>query len=118
MINGPGTLAYRGYMAIAEVDMAAGVIYGEVINATDTITFQSQSLRDLDGAFRQAVDDYLLFCKERGTSAPKPFSGKCRLRLPPRSTPQGIHGSPALAHELQRVGGGRAGESCSHAQRR
>jgi predicted HicB family RNase H-like nuclease len=54
-----------------------------VINTRDVITFQGQSVAELKVAFRESVDDYLAFCKERGEAPEKPFSGQFVTRISP-----------------------------------
>ena len=65
-----------------EIDDEVGVLYGEVINVRDVITFEGTSVEEVQQAFYESVDDYLEFCAERGESPEKPFSGKFVLRLP------------------------------------
>lgn len=75
-------MEYKGYIAKVEIDDDAGVLYGEVINIRDVITFEGKSVSKAQKAFHDSVDDYLAFCAERGESPEKPFSGKFVLRLP------------------------------------
>lgn len=76
-------MEYKGYIGIAEVDAEAGIIHGEVINTRDVITFQADNIRGLRKALRESVDDYLVFCKQRGETPDKPFSGQFMLRVSP-----------------------------------
>ena len=76
-------LEYRGYKGDVELDEVIGVFHGEVLDTRDVITFQGTSVDELEQAFRESVDDYLDFCKERGEEPDKPFSGRLMLRLPP-----------------------------------
>ena len=75
-------LEYKGYKGHAEFDAGAGLFHGEVLDLRDVITFQGQSVDELEEAFRDSVDDYLEFCAERGEEPEKPFSGRLMLRLP------------------------------------
>lgn len=75
-------MEYKGYIGKVEVDDEAGILYGEVINIRDVITFEGQSVDDVQTAFHESVDDYLAFCAERGENPEKPFSGKFVVRLP------------------------------------
>ena len=75
-------MEYKGYIGKIEVDEEAGILYGDVINIRDVITFEGQSVEEAQRAFRESVDDYLAFCAERGESPEKPFSGKFVIRLP------------------------------------
>jgi len=75
-------MEYKGYIGKVEIDEDAGILYGEVINVRDVITFEGASVDQVQSAFRESVDDYLAFCAERGESPEKPFSGKFVVRLP------------------------------------
>ncbi len=75
-------MEYKGYIGKVEIDEEAGVLYGEVINVRDVITFEGESVDEIQKAFRESVDDYLDFCVQRGESPEKPFSGKFVVRLP------------------------------------
>jgi predicted HicB family RNase H-like nuclease len=59
-------MTYKGYEGIVEFDEASHVFHGEVINTRDVITFQSSSVKQIEHAFRESVDDYLAFCASRG----------------------------------------------------
>ena len=75
-------MEYKGYIGKVEMDDEAGILYGEVINIRDVITFEGESVDEIQKAFHESVDDYLAFCAERGENAEKPFSGKFVVRLP------------------------------------
>ena len=76
-------MEYKGYFGKAEFDDEADIFHGEVINTRDVITFQGKTVAEIKKAFRESVDDYLAFCKERNEEPEKPFSGKFNLRLDP-----------------------------------
>jgi predicted HicB family RNase H-like nuclease len=75
-------MEYKGYIGKVELDEAAGILHGEVINIRDVITFEGTSVDEVQKAFRESVDDYLDFCAQRNESPEKPFSGKFVIRLP------------------------------------
>jgi predicted HicB family RNase H-like nuclease len=75
-------MTYKGYTAHIEFIEDAGLFHGEVIDTKDVITFQGSSVKELNKAFKDSVDDYLEFCQSRGEEPDKPFSGKFILRLP------------------------------------
>jgi predicted HicB family RNase H-like nuclease len=74
-------LEYKGYTGNVEFDAEAGLFHGEVLDTRDVITFQGTSVEDLQQAFRDSVDDYLDFCRERNEEPDKPFSGRLMVRL-------------------------------------
>ena len=77
-------LNYKGYTGKVNYDDEARIFHGEILDTRDVITFQGRSVEDIEQAFRESVDDYLEFCKERGEQPDKPFSGKFVLRMTPR----------------------------------
>ena len=76
-------MEYQGYQGKVEFDDEADIFHGEVLNILDVITFQGESVREVRKAFRESVDDYLDFCKERGEEPEKPFSGQFVTQIPP-----------------------------------
>ena len=76
-------MKYKGYYGVVQYDDEARIFHGEVINTRTVITFQGQSVDEIETAFRDSIDDYLEWCKERNKSPEKPFSGKFVLRLSP-----------------------------------
>ncbi len=74
-------MKYKGYTGHVEFDSEARLFHGEVLDTRDVITFQGTSVDDLQKAFRDSVDDYLDFCKERDEKPDKPFSGRLMVRL-------------------------------------
>ena len=76
-------MSYKGYTGHVEFDDEAGIFHGEVLDLRDVITFQGKSVDELEQAFKDSVDDYLEFCRERQEKPDKPFSGRLMLRLPP-----------------------------------
>ncbi|MGC8492850.1 MAG: type II toxin-antitoxin system HicB family antitoxin [Syntrophobacteraceae bacterium] len=76
-------LTYKGYTGHVEYDDAAAIFHGKVLDLKDVIAFQGKSVEEIERAFRDSIDDYLDFCKQRGEGPDKPFSGRFMLRLPP-----------------------------------
>ena len=74
-------MTYKGYEATVKFDEDANVFHGEVLNTRDVITFQGTSVKELQQAFKDSVDDYLEFCTEKGKEPDKPFSGVFVVRL-------------------------------------
>ncbi|NEW92996.1 type II toxin-antitoxin system HicB family antitoxin [Rhodopseudomonas sp. BR0M22] len=68
-------MTYKGYTATAEYDPDVGIFHGEVAGTQDVITFQGKSVAELKKALAGLIEDYLVFCKERGEDVNKPFSG-------------------------------------------
>jgi predicted HicB family RNase H-like nuclease len=76
-------MTYKGYYGVVQYDDEAKIFHGDVINTRTVITFQGTTVDEIETAFRDSVDDYLDWCKERNKEPEKPFSGKFVLRLSP-----------------------------------
>ncbi len=76
-------MTYKGYTAKVEFDDEDMIFHGEVIGIRDVVTFEGDSVKEIEKAFRDSVDDYLNMCKERNEAPDKPFSGKFVVRLSP-----------------------------------
>lgn len=76
-------MKYKGYTGHVEYDDEAKIFHGEVLGIKDVVTFQGTTVDEINQAFKDSVDDYLIFCLERGEKPNKPFSGKFNLRIPP-----------------------------------
>ena len=85
-------MKYKGYTGIVEFDEEARIFHGEVIGLRDVITFQGQSVDELEKAMSESVDFYLAWCTDRNKEPEKPFSGKLMIRTTPE-----IHSRAALA---------------------
>ena len=73
---------YQGYIGTVAFDEEADIFHGEVVNTRDVITFQGRSVDEIRTAFRDSVDEYVKFCKERGREPERPYSGRIALRIP------------------------------------
>ncbi len=58
-------LKYKGYVGTASIDLESEILHGIVSCKNDVITFQAKTIPELKQAFKDSVDDYLEFCKER-----------------------------------------------------
>jgi predicted HicB family RNase H-like nuclease len=76
-------MKYKGYLGHVVYDDEAKIFHGEVVGIKDTITFQGDSVNELEQSFKDSINDYLAFCKERGENPDKPYSGKFNLRISP-----------------------------------
>jgi len=76
-------MEYKGYKAQIDFDEDENVFYGEVINSDQGICFSGRSVDELRHAFETSVEDYIEWCRGRGTGPTIPFSGQLLIRLDP-----------------------------------
>jgi predicted HicB family RNase H-like nuclease len=89
-------MRYKGYTGSVEYDPDDRIFHGSVDNITDIVTFQGDSVEELETAFRDSVDVYLETCAEDGVEAQRPCSGKFVLRITPE-----MHRAAAAAARTQ-----------------
>ena len=73
-------IEYKGYTAVFEHDEKEDILGAWVIDTRDQILFEGRSLDELRERMKEAVDDYLEHCKERGKTPDRPYSGKFLFR--------------------------------------
>ncbi len=91
-------MKYKSYWGEVTFDDEAKIFHGEVIGLKDVITFQGKNVDEIEQAFKDSIDDYLVWCKERGEQPEKMYSGNVRVRIP-----QDLHACLALEAARQGV---------------
>ena len=91
-------MTYNGYHGSVEYSPEDDCLHGRLLNINDIITYEGNSLSEIKTAFRDSVDDYLVFCAETGKSPDKPYSGKMMFRVATE-----VHAKAALAAQLKGV---------------
>jgi predicted HicB family RNase H-like nuclease len=87
-------MKHKGYVAHVEFDQDDNIFVGRVVGIRDGINFHGESVKELETAFSESVDNYLAACEELGQEPNRPYSGKLQLRVRPE-----IHDSVAAAAE-------------------
>ncbi len=77
-----GQLKYKGYTGSVEYSNEDSCLYGKVQGLKGTlISYEGDTVDEIQRDFREAVDCYLESCKERGIEPQKPYSGRLVLRM-------------------------------------
>lgn len=74
---------YKGYLGSAEVDLEDKVLHGRLMYLRDVVSYHADTPDELEAAFREAVDDYLALCAERGEEPERPLKGNFNVRIGP-----------------------------------
>lgn len=85
-------MKYKEYTGIIDFDEEGRIFHGEVLGLRDVITFQGESVEELEQAMAESIDFYLDWCAERNKKPEKPFSGKLMVRTTPE-----LHSRAAVA---------------------
>lgn len=65
-------MEYKGYSADFTFDEKGELFQGRVSNIRDVVTFQAKSIENLRYAFKDAVNEYMEWCKKYGNEPEKP----------------------------------------------
>jgi predicted HicB family RNase H-like nuclease len=74
-------MKYKGFYGSIEFDADDLLFYGKLEFINSLISYEGETAKQIDSAFKEAVDDYLLICKERGIEPEKPFKGSLNVRI-------------------------------------
>lgn len=88
------TMSYKGYAARIEYDDEDKIFVGHIAGINDVVGFHGESVKTLEKAFHEAVNNYLDACKKLGQEPNKPASGRLLLRIP-----QDLHAKAAMMAE-------------------
>ncbi|MCM1377540.1 MAG: type II toxin-antitoxin system HicB family antitoxin [Clostridium sp.] len=77
------TLKYKGFVGSVEFSEEDDVFFGKILGIKGLVNYEGSSVSELKGAFHDAVESYLEYCKEEGIAAHKSYTGSLNVRLSP-----------------------------------
>lgn len=75
------TKPYRGYRGTVEYSHEDGVLFGKVIGIRDLVNYEAETAKEIEPAFKCAVDTYIADCEAAGEQPNKPFTGSLNVRI-------------------------------------
>jgi len=91
-------LQYKDYIGSVHFNADDEIFFGKIEGIDDLISFEGNNVTDLKHAFEEAVDDYLLLCKETGKKTEKSYKGSFNIRIAPE-----IHKKAKLLAVMQGI---------------
>ena len=76
-------LKYKNYLGSIEYNLKDKVLFGKILFIDDLISYEGETLNELENNFKEAVDDYLQTCAELGKKPQKSYSGSFNIRTTP-----------------------------------
>ncbi len=74
-------LEYKGYLGTVEFSVEDNCLCGKVEFINDLILFEGTSIKEIQQAFRDAIDHYLQSCAARQVPPEHPFKGSFNVRV-------------------------------------
>lgn len=91
-------LKYKNYIGSVEYDLTDKCLFGKILFIDDLVTYEGNTIEELENAFHLMVDDYLETCKEIGKEPQKAYSGNFNIRTSPE-----IHQALAEIAKIENV---------------
>lgn len=76
-------MKYKGYEGSIEYTLEDKILFGKVQGIKSLISYEGNTIDELEKDFQGAIDDYLMSCKEDGVIPEKPFKGNFNVRIDP-----------------------------------
>ncbi len=76
-------LEYKGYHTKVEFSTEDMALRGKIEGINDLVNFECESVKEVEKAFQEAVDDYLDFCAEVGKAPDREYKGTFNVRISP-----------------------------------
>ena len=77
------TIEYKDYIGSVEYSHEDRCFFGKIELIDDLITFEATNVDELENNFKNAVDEYILTCKQLNREPQKAFKGVFNLRIKP-----------------------------------
>ncbi len=74
-------MQYKDYYGSVHFEGDALIFYGKVEFIRALVTYEATNAKGLRRAFEEAVDDYLMMCREQSMKPEVPFKGSLNVRL-------------------------------------
>ena len=76
-------LRYKSYYTKVRFSAEDNILYGKIEGISSLILFEAENASEVEHAFHEAVDDYLLFCEDNGIEPEKEYRGQFNVRVSP-----------------------------------
>jgi len=75
------TLEYKGFIGSVHYSAEDDILYGKIEGINDLISYEGSTIEEIKASFREAVQDYLEFCRENDKPVFKSYRGSFNIRI-------------------------------------
>ena len=83
MINMSNLSSYKNYNGTVEYPKEDNCLFGKVIGIKSLLSYEGDSVKELEQDFQNVIDEYLEDCKERNVEPEQPYKGTFNVRISP-----------------------------------
>ena len=76
-------IKYKYFLGSLHYSSNDEIFYGKLEGIDDLVTFEGKSVEELKSSFKEAVEDYLIICRETRKPIYKPYKGTFNIRIKP-----------------------------------
>jgi len=76
-------LSYKNYNGTVEYSREDSCLFGKVIGIKSLLSYEGNSVKELEEDFQDVIDGYLADCKERNIEPEQPYKGTFNVRISP-----------------------------------
>lgn len=76
-------LSYKNYNGTVEYSKEDNCLFGKVIGLKSLLSYEGESLSELEQDFRNVIDEYLDECQEQRMEPEQPYKGSFNVRITP-----------------------------------
>lgn len=76
-------LSYKKYNGTVEYSKEDNCLFGKVIGIKSLLSYEGDSIKELEQDFQNVINEYLDDCKERNVEPELPYKGTFNVRISP-----------------------------------
>jgi predicted HicB family RNase H-like nuclease len=76
-------LSYKNYNGTVEYSKEDGCLFGKVVGIKSLLSYEGDSIQELEKDFQTVIDEYIADCEERGVQPEQPYKGSFNVRISP-----------------------------------
>ena len=76
-------LSYKNYNGTVEYSKEDNCLFGKVIGIKSLLSYEGDSVKELERDFQNVIDTYLEDCEERNIEPEQPYKGTFNVRISP-----------------------------------
>ena len=76
-------LSYKSYNGTVEYSKEDDCLFGKVVGIKSLLSYEGNSIQELEQDFRNVIDEYLTDCEGRNVKPELPYKGTFNVRISP-----------------------------------
>ena len=76
-------LSYKNYNGTVEYSKEDNCLFGKVVGIKSLLSYEGDSVKELERDFQNVIDTYLEDCEERNIEPEQPYKGTFNVRISP-----------------------------------